>query len=122
MRLWDLGIRTKASCQDFGESLHTSPAPGIPAGDQRWADFYRGRVWLKLPADGAHDLTTLLSADTELRSCMREWARPRSWICVRFLVPNAFGATATTSPDAHIFFPREHLPRVMHTLETRTAK
>ncbi|MFC4560311.1 hypothetical protein ACFO4E_00420 [Nocardiopsis mangrovi] len=116
-RLWGIGIRLRASCQNFGESLHEVPSLAVPPGDHRWSGFYQDRVWLKLSSEHACRLVALLASNDELRSYMREWGGADSWICSRFIVPNAFGGDAVTSDDAHIFFPSTHLPVVICTLD-----
>lgn len=119
-RLWELGIDTRSSCQDYGESL-TAPAPGRPPGDQRWIDFYSGRVWLKLATDHAELLMSLLSVDGDLRAAMSEWARPDSWLCVRPVVPNIITGRAYSAQTTHVFFPRPHLAQVVDVLAHQEA-
>ncbi|RCV56658.1 hypothetical protein [Marinitenerispora sediminis] len=114
--LWNLGIRTRASCQDYGESLQAHP--GLLSGDPRWIDFHRGRVWLKLRAADAQRLITMVSTDRELRAGLRRWATADSWLAVRPVVPDAFGVGADTSDDVHLFFPCAHLERVERLLRT----
>lgn len=114
LRLWDLGLSTKASCQDFGESLKNS-GPGLPPGDPRWGDFYAGRVWLKLAPAPAEHLVTVLGADRELSIAMNEWGRADSWLCVRPVVPDVYGGPARTK-DTHLFFPRGHLDHMVDVL------
>lgn len=114
-RLWGLGIDTRASCQDYGESL-TAYAPGLPQGDQRWIDFYSGRVWLKLAIDHAERLVSLLSMDGDLQVAMSEWARPDSWLCVRPVVPSIITGRAYSAQTTHVFFPQSHLAQVVEVL------
>lgn len=110
-RLWERGIRTKASCQDYGESL-TDSGPGMPSSDPRWADFHTGRVWLKMRPDHAERLITLLGANRELSFAMRQWGTADSWLCVRPVTPDLSGGPARTG-DVHVFFPQKHLDRVV---------
>lgn len=115
-RLWELGLHTKSSCQNYGESLLTS-GPGMPAGSRRWGSFYLDRVWLKLRAiDGEH-LVGLLSRDPYLRFPISQWAMPESWLCVKPVLPNPVSGQARSELEAvHLFFPREHLDRVLTAL------
>ncbi len=115
LRLWALGLRTKASCQDFGESLGGSE-PGLPPSDQRWVAFSAGRVWLKMRPDHAERLIGILGTDRELRPALCEWGRDDSWICVRPVTPDLRGGPPRTG-DTHLFFPREHLRRVVEILD-----
>ena len=114
LRLWSLGLNTRASCQNFGESLEDS-GPGIPPGDPRWSAFYADRVWLKLSPAPAEHLITLLGADKELSIAMNEWGRAASWLCMRPVVPDVYGGPARTR-DTHLFFPRKHLDHVVEVL------
>ncbi|QUX26886.1 MULTISPECIES: hypothetical protein [Nocardiopsis] len=114
LRLWSLGMNTRASCQNFGESLKGS-GPGMPPGDPRWSAFYTDRVWLKLRPAPAEHLITLLGADRDICIAMNEWGRAESWLCVRPVVPDVYGGPARTR-DTHLFFPREHLDHVLEVL------
>lgn len=114
-RLWELGIRTRSSCQDYGAMLAASP-PGLAAGDRRWVDFCAGRAWLELEAEDAERLVGLLSRDSELRLALSQWGLTESWWCVRPLLPELIGGRGRTAPSAHLLFPREHLDRVMNVL------
>jgi hypothetical protein len=119
-RLWDLGIHTKSSCQDYGESL-AACGPGTPSADPRWIDFYSGRIWLLLRADHAERLVSILSRDRELHLSLAQWTLPDSWLCLRPVVPSMDGGTPQWSPDAHVFFPRKHLARVEAVLADSLA-
>ncbi|MFV2196177.1 hypothetical protein [Nocardiopsis sp. LOL_012] len=114
-RLWALGMRTKSSCQDYGALLAMS-APGLPAGDQRWVDFHADRCWVEMDAADAEELVGLLSRDGELRMAVSQWGTARSWLCVRPLLPALEKTSGHTASSAHLFFPREHLDRVLHVL------
>ncbi|RKS07201.1 hypothetical protein DFP74_2858 [Nocardiopsis sp. Huas11] len=115
-RLWGMGMRTRSSCQDYGDLLAMS-VPGLPAGDQRWIDFYKGRVWVELEAGHAEQLVGLLSRDRELHMALAQWGLPESWTCVRPILPDLTGGPARTAPSAHLFFPRSDVKRVVGVLE-----
>ncbi|MFC7330311.1 hypothetical protein [Marinactinospora rubrisoli] len=118
--LWNLDIRTRASCQDYGESLQAHP--GLPSGDPRWIEFHRGRVWLKLPAQDAQRLLTMVGTDRGLRAALRRWATADSWLAFRPVVLDAFGVGVETSNDVHLFFPSAHLGRIEHVLGMASAR
>ncbi|WP_152514125.1 hypothetical protein [Nocardiopsis valliformis] len=114
-RLWELGIRTRSSCQDYGAMLAASP-PGLAAGDRRWIDFCADRAWLELETEDAERLVGLVSRDPELRLALSQWGLTESWWCVRPLLPELIGGRGKTAPSAHLLFPREHLERVVNVL------
>jgi hypothetical protein len=116
LRLWELGLHTKSSCQNYGESLAVS-GPGMPPGAQRWASFHLDRVWLKLRPDDGERLVTLLARDPHLRFPMSQWDTPESWLCVKPVLPSpADGRPRPGSEAVHLFFPRDQLDRVLTVL------
>jgi hypothetical protein len=62
--LWKQGLTTKGCCQDFGDSIlnngHRSTSPDDAR--QRFADFYSGQAWLKMPTADATRLIARLGA------------------------------------------------------------
>lgn len=114
--LWELGVRTRSSCQDYGALLAMS-APGLPVGDPRWMDFYTGRVWVEMDAAHAEDLVGWLSRDGELRLAMSQWGMADSWMWTRPILPNLVGGRGRTADSAHVVFPRHHLQRVLNVLQ-----
>jgi hypothetical protein len=113
--LWELGVRTRSSCQDYG-ALLAMTAPGLPVGDPRWVDFYTGRVWVEMDAAHAEDLAGRLSRDGELRLAISQWGTAESWMWTRPILPDLVGGRGRTADSAHLFFPREQLARVVHVL------
>jgi hypothetical protein len=113
--LWGLGVRTRSSCQDYGDLLAMS-APGLPVGDPRWVEFFTGRVWVEMDADHAEAVVGMLSRDGELHLAMSQWGMPESWLWFRPLLPDLARDRGRTSDSAHVFFPREHLPQVLKVL------
>lgn len=113
--LWRLGLRTRSSCQDYGTLLAMS-GPGLPVGDSRWVDFYSGRVWMEMDAKHAERFVGLLSRDGELRLALSQWGLADSWVCIRPVLPDLVDTRGRTADSAHLFFPRNHLDRVLDVL------
>ncbi|WP_160050865.1 hypothetical protein [Nocardiopsis sp. FR4] len=118
--LWESGVRTRSSCQDYG-ALLAMTAPGLPVGDQRWVDFYTGRVWVEMDAAHAEDLAGRLSRDGELRLAMSQWGMAESWVWTRPILPDLVGGRGRTADSAHVFFPRHHLQKVLNVLQRGKA-
>lgn len=105
--LWRAGITTLGSCQNLGESIaRNGHGSSVAAKDrQRWADFYKGFAWLKLPGDDANRLIGLLGADPVFGHRTRRWTHPEAWQAVVWLVPCRGGIRPTRDGSA------DQLPR-----------
>jgi hypothetical protein len=82
-------------------------------------EFFTGRVWVEMDADHAETVVGMLSRDGELRLAMSQWGMRESWWWVRPILPGLAGGRGRTSDSAHLFFPREHLDRVLDVLSPR---
>ncbi|MFL1381321.1 hypothetical protein [Nocardiopsis protaetiae] len=115
--LWERGIGTRSCCQDYGDLLALH-APGLPVGDPGWVAFFTGRVWVEIDTDDTDSLMRVLVRDGELRLAMSQWGLPGSWMWVRPVLPDMVGEGARAAGSTHLFFPREHLDRVVRVLRS----
>jgi len=116
-RLWELGLATKGCCQDFGDSIlnngHRSTSPDDAR--QRFAGFYSGKAWLKMPTDDAKRLISALGSHPTFGPRMRRWTHPEAWMNILYIFPSANGG-ADLADAAQLHFPREQLPELAETL------
>lgn len=116
--LWLLGLRTTASCQDFGEGTELqrqwSESASYGHGDA-FISYHRGYAWLKMPVPDALGLAnTLLGTDFRDR-LTRRWTSG-SW---RMHIPLVHheGASIGPAETAQIHFPRDQIGELARTLE-----
>src|SRR6266702_930829 len=80
-RLWEMGLATSASCQDFGEATaglrNTNPNPP-EYGHEGFIEYYTGFAWLKMPTDDATRLLNALAATSFRERVSVRW-RADSW-------------------------------------------
>jgi hypothetical protein len=120
-RLWAMGLETKGCCQDFGESIeHNGRRSTTPDDDrQRFADFYRGQAWLKMPVPDATRLISSISNHPLFEQRLRRWTHAEAWMSIAYIFPDDQGvAELTTSAQLH--FPRVQLPELVETLSQVT--
>jgi hypothetical protein len=117
-RLWAMGLQTKGSCQDFGESIlhngHRSTSPDDAR--QRFADFYRGQAWLKMPTEDATRLISIISGHPTFAHRLRRWTHPEAWMTIVYIFPGDDGADLANAAQLH--FPRVQLPELVTVLTT----
>jgi hypothetical protein len=117
-RLWTLGLQTKDCCQDFGESLmhngHRSASPDDAR--QRFADFYRGQAWLKMPTDDAIRLISMISDHPAFGPRLRRWTNPEAWMNIIYIFPRDDGG-ADLANAAQLHFPRLQPPELVTALD-----
>ncbi len=115
--LWELGLTTKGGCQDFGDSIlnngHRSTSPDDAR--QRFADFYSGQAWLKIPADDAKRLISVLGSHPRFGPRMRSWTHPEAWMNILYLFPGDNGG-ADLANAAQLHFPRDQVPELAEAL------
>jgi hypothetical protein len=116
--LWALGLKTVASCQDFGEGTAgqraMSQRPSRYGGDAFIA-YYTGYTWLKMPMPDAQSLTRMLIGTEFHDHVTRRW-EPGSW---RMHVPVVFDQNQGIILDraAQIHFPREQTGHLTSLLQ-----
>ncbi|MBO2465222.1 hypothetical protein [Actinomadura violacea] len=118
--LWALNFTTMGCCQDLGESIeHNGHGSPVQAKDrQRWATFYKGHAWLKLPVNDAERLIGILGGDQIFGHRMRRWTHPEAWQAVLWLIPTDDGC-ARPEPTAQITFPAPQIKDLVNLLTTR---
>ncbi|MEV0407226.1 hypothetical protein [Actinoallomurus sp. NPDC050550] len=116
-RLWELGLTTKGCCQDFGDSIlnngHRSTSPDDAR--QRFADFYSGQAWLKMPTNDAKLLISTLGSHPTFGPRMRRWTHPEAWMNILYVFPGDKSG-ADLADAAQLHFPREQLPELVEAL------
>lgn len=115
--LWKLGLTTKGCCQDFGDSIlnngHRSTSPDDAR--QRFADFYTGQAWLKMPTSDAKHLITILGSHPTFGPRMRRWTHPEAWMNILYIFPSdEVGVELADAAQLH--FPREQVPELVEAL------
>jgi hypothetical protein len=121
-RLWSMGLETKGCCQDFGESiLHNGHRSTTSDDDrQRFADFYRGQAWLKMPLPDATRLISSISNHPLFEHRLRRWTHPEAWMSIAYIFPNGEGVAEVTKA-AQLHFPRVQLPELVEALATTAS-
>ncbi len=115
--LWQLGLATTASCQDFGEGTagqrSANPRPSWYGGDAFIA-YHTGWAWLKMPVPDALRLGNLLLGTDFHDHVARRWQRG-SW---RMHIPVIFDEDHGISPadTAQIHLPKDQVPDLTRTL------
>jgi hypothetical protein len=118
-RLWAVGMQTKGCCQDFGDSIlnngHRSTSPDDAR--QRFADFYSGQAWLKMPTTDAVRLISTISGHPRFADRLRRWTHPEAWMNVVYIFPDEEDGAALANA-AQLHFPRVQLPELVTALTT----
>ena len=117
-RLWALGLQTKGCCQDFGESImhngHRSTSPDDAR--RRFADFFRGQAWLKMPTDDATRLISMISDHPIFGPRLKRWTHADAWMNIIYIFPASDGAVEPANA-AQLHFPRLQLPELVTALD-----
>lgn len=118
-RLWAMGLETKGCCQDFGDSIlnngHRSTSPDDAR--QRFADFYSGQAWLKMPTGDATRLISTISNHPTFAHRLKLWTHPEAWMNIVYIFPGNEGG-ADLANAAQLHFPRVQLPELVTALST----
>lgn len=109
--LWAMEFVTLMSCQDVGEAIDDG---GTTIYSERHADYYRGRVWLKLPILDGQRLLRIVEAipDSDFREHLRG-STPECWTSTVYLWPTGL------ADWVDIYFPRDQLPALVAGLAGR---
>lgn len=75
-------------------------------------------MWVEIDADDTDSLMRVLVRDGELRLAVSQWGLPGSWMWVRPVLPDLVGEGVRAVDSTHLFFPREHLGRVVRVLRS----
>lgn len=117
-RLWDMGLTTKGCCQDFGDSIlnngHRSTSPDDAR--QRFADFYSGQAWLKMPTEDATRLISELGTHPTFGPRFRSWTHPDAWMNIVYIFPSD-GGGAELANAAQLHFPSVQLSELVDALK-----
>jgi hypothetical protein len=118
-QLWAMGLTTLGCCQDFGDSiLHNGHRSTTTDDDrQRFADFYRGQAWLKMPVANALRLISSISDHPLFSQRLRRWTHPEAWMSIAYIFPD-FDGSAELAKSAQLHFPRVQIPELVEALTT----
>jgi hypothetical protein len=119
--LWALGYQTKGCCQDFGDSIekngHRTTTPDDDR--QRFAAFYRGQAWIKMPMPDATRVIGMLGKNPLFDERVRRWTHPEAWMSIVYIFPNGQGE-AELMNAAQLHFPRTQIGELVEVLNRMT--
>ncbi|MDW4917718.1 hypothetical protein [Streptomyces californicus] len=119
-RLWKIGLRTTACCQDVGEatravrdSQRSAPSTFDGAG---FIAYHDGYALLKMPREDAQTLADLLGRMPTLSAAISDRWGPEGW---RMNVPLLHNDGVTQlGADAWVHFPKDQIPALTEALDT----
>ncbi|MFG3404114.1 hypothetical protein [Streptomyces sp. NPDC048142] len=123
-RLWKIGLRTTACCQDVGEATRSvrdgrHPSPLAYSGDGFIA-YHDGYALLKMPREDAQTLADLVARMPAFAEAISDRWGPEGW---RMNVPLLHDDGVThLGTDAWIHFPNVQIPTLTTALDTVLAQ
>lgn len=109
-RLWAMGLKTMACCQDNGEAVEAERGQSRGSestGQHGFIEYHRGWAWLKMPTQDTYSLLAALSEHETFGARIKvRWQRG-SW---RMHIPLIYEEMQfRAAPYAQIYFPKEQI-------------